>query len=429
LTLRRGLVFQDGRRLRQVASAEELPRAAGAYWIEERGEDLSLHVRPLADAAPDRSRWEVTVRGHIFAPEAHGLGYVRVKGLTLQHAGNGFPCPQEGALSTRRGHHWIVEDCTVRECNAIGIDLGDQFDIAGPKLAQGGRHIVRRNTLTDCGIGGIEGPWIERTLIEDNVIRRCGWHDVWRLYECGGIKVHCTQSCLVRRNLVTDTIGAPGIWMDYANVNSRCSGNVVVNCQCETGGIFMEASQKPNLVDNNVVWGTRGNGIYQHDCDELAIAHNLVARSSGAPVRMQICQGREVMGRLSTAKRNRILNNLFVDAAGPPAISDPDNACDYNVYASGGEPFDLAAWRKGRTWDSHSTATRLTVRLDPKSLELSGLAGAPLAAFPAVPGLPHDFYGRPRPKAEAIPGPFAAWPPEPLPLVPRAAAGRGLSNR
>ncbi len=422
-TLRRGLVFQDGRRLKQVAAFERLADAPGAYWVEPDG--LAIHVRPAGDVDPTKARFEVTVRGFIFAPDAYGLGYIRLSGFCVEHAGNCFPRPQHGAISTQRGHHWIIERNTVRQCNAIGIDIGDQFDVAGPKLAQGGRHIVRRNTITDCGIGGIEGPWIEDTLIEENVIRRCGWHDCWRIYECGGIKVHCTHSCLVRRNLVTDTVSAPGIWMDYTNVNSRCTSNVVLDGQCETGAIFMEASQRPNLVDNNIVWGNRGNGIYQHDCDELVIAHNLVAHSSDAGVRMQVCQGREVNGRLSTAKRNRIVANVLIANRAPFAISDPDNVLDYNVIAAadaasaGGpnsKPFDLAAWQKEHGWDRHSAVMAIEAALDPRGLELSFKVARPLPECPAVPRVTHDFIGRPRPGPMTTPGPFAVAPPGPSKL-------------
>ena len=204
LARRRGLVFQDGQRLRQVNAYQDLAKTAGTYCLEADG--LTLHVHPLGDADPNQAHFEVTTRGMIFAPRAFGLGYIRVKGLTIQHAGNCFPRPQQGALLTMRGHHWLIEANAIRQCNAIGIDIGDQFDTSGPDLAEGGRHIVRRNRISDCGIGGIEGKQIEHTRIEDNVIRRCGWHDIWPLYETGGIKVHCTHSCLLRRNLVADTV-------------------------------------------------------------------------------------------------------------------------------------------------------------------------------------------------------------------------------
>jgi len=407
-TLRRGLLFQDGKRLAQVGTFDELRRSEGTYWVGDDGR--TVHARPIGGGDPNQARFEATVRGSVFAPETYGLGYLRVKGLTIQHAGNCFPRPQQGALSTRRGHHWIIEDCTVRQCNSIGIDIGDQFDVEGPELAEGGEHIVRRNRIADCGIGGIEGKQIEHTWIEDNVIRRCGWHDCWRIYECGGIKVHCTRSCLLRRNLVTNTVGCPGIWMDYANVNSRCTGNVVMNCQCETGGIFMEASQAPNLVDTNLVLFTRGNGIYQHDCDELVIAQNLVVASTDAAVRMRICQGRKVQGRLTTARRNKILNNLFVDHARPLAISDPDNVSDFNIFVNRDAPFDLGKWQEAHDWDRHSRTAALQVQFDPATLELTWTAEGELPRVPRVDRITHDFWRTPRTGEATAPGPFADVP-------------------
>jgi alpha-N-arabinofuranosidase len=419
-TLRRGLVFQDGERLRQVPSPQDLVKAPGTYWVE--GDGLSIHVRPRGDADPNRARFEVTVRGSVFEPESFGLGYIRVKGLSIEQVGNGFPRPQRGALSARRGHHWIIEDNTIRQCNAIGIDIGNQFDTAGPELAQGGQHIVRRNTVVDCGVGGIEGVGIAHTLIEENVIRRCGWQDCWLIYETGGIKVHCTRSSLLRRNLVTDTTGAPGIWMDYTNVNSRCTGNVIVNAQCDNGGIFMEASQAPNLVDTNFVWGTQGTGIYQHDCDELTVAHNLVGRSTGAGVRMQVCQGRIVAGRLSTARRNKILNNVLIDNGVPLAVSDPDNVIDYNLFAAGmkqplqAKPFDLAAWQKAHGWDEHSLVARVRAELNPGTLEFTWSAESPIPAVPRLDRVRGDFWRRPFAAATVPPGPFGAVPREPMPI-------------
>ncbi|MGA2622009.1 MAG: right-handed parallel beta-helix repeat-containing protein, partial [Thermoguttaceae bacterium] len=239
-TLRRGLVFQCGKRLRQVARYDDLAADEGTYWIEEDG--LTLHLHSLADADPTKVKIEITTRGMIFAPETFGQGYIRVKGFVIEHAGNCFPRPQQGALSTMRGHHWIIEENTVRQCNAIGIDIGDQFDTAGPPLAEGGQHVVRRNTVSDCGIGGIEGTRIEHTLVEENHVFRCGWQRAQYIWETGGIKVHCTVSCLLRRNVIHDTIDAPGIWMDYENRNSRCTQNVIFRTRSVNGGIFMEAS-------------------------------------------------------------------------------------------------------------------------------------------------------------------------------------------
>lgn len=59
----------------------------------------------------------------------------------------------------------------------------------------------------------------------------------------------------------------------------------------------------PNLVDHSFVWETEGIGIYQHDCDELAVAHNLVGRSTKEAIKMRVNKGPNVGGRLASAKR------------------------------------------------------------------------------------------------------------------------------
>jgi hypothetical protein len=193
---------------------------------------------------------------------------------------------------------------------------------------------------------------------------------------------------------------------------------VIVNVDCSNGGIFMEASQRPNLVDNNFVWGTRGSGIYQHDCDELTIAHNLVGASSDAPVRMQICPGRMVGGRLTTAKRNRVLNNLFIDNARLPAISDPDNLCDWNALAGSKQVSGLEAWRQGKGWDKHSVVLRLSPAFNPANLRFTWPAGEALPEVPGIAGVGFDLLGRAWLNDKARPGPFTVAPAQPVGLGP-----------
>ncbi len=229
---------------------------------------------------------------------------------------------------------------------------------------------------------------------------------------------------LVRGNLITDTVEAPGIWMDYANVNSRCTRNVVINAQASSGGIFMEASQKPNMVDRNFVWAAQGNGIYQHDCDELIIAHNFVAKSTGAAVRMQICKGRKVGGRVSTAKRNKIVNNIFVDNGSMLLISDPENVCDYNVFAGSREPFDLASWRKKHGWDEHSVTASIEASFDRTTMELTWRVSSEVPQCPRVDGITCDFWARALSGEKTAPGPFGPLPAEPM----RTSVGVGSAT-
>jgi hypothetical protein len=100
-----------------------------------------------------------------------------VKGFIVEQVAGPFPWEQVGAISTTRGHHWIIEENTVRQINGVGIDVGIQLhQWPQPELA--GFHIVRRNTVTDCGICGIcgLGPGGDREfglLIEDNIHLVC----------------------------------------------------------------------------------------------------------------------------------------------------------------------------------------------------------------------------------------------------------------
>ncbi|MBN2292489.1 MAG: right-handed parallel beta-helix repeat-containing protein, partial [Pirellulales bacterium] len=237
------------------------------------------------------------------------------------------------------------------------------------------------------------------------------------------IKVHRAVSCLLRRNLVTDSIDATGIWLDYGNRNSRVTQNVVLHIDCTHGGIFMEASQAPNMVDTNIVWATRGNGIYQHDCDELIIAHNFVGQSTQNALLMRVCKDRIVLGRPTTAKRNKILNNIFLGDA-MLSISDPDNMSDHNVFVTPNRPFDLAAWRAKHGWDRNSVAATVRATFNTKTLEFTWSAAEPIPECPAVDGITHDFFDRLRQAGTVMPGPFSSVPREPTRVELRAQFAR-----
>lgn len=68
-------------------------------------------------------------------------------------------------VSTRSGHHWVIEDNTIRYANTIGLDIGSEWGIRGtaedaplPPGAAPGYHVVRKNVIPDNGLCGIAGP-------------------------------------------------------------------------------------------------------------------------------------------------------------------------------------------------------------------------------------------------------------------------------
>jgi hypothetical protein len=388
--LPRGLVFQNGRRLRQVILPDELLAQAGTYWVDRINQ--TLHVRPFGDVAPNSAKWEITTRETVFAPRRENLGYIRVQGFTLEQVAGPWPFSQLGALSTMRGHHWIIEDNTIRQVNGAGMDIGRQKLEDYARVY--GHHIVRRNHISDCGIVGIcgfgpgDGKVSFGLLVEDNFIERCGWQDAENLHECGGIKLHCNNHCLVRRNLIVDTLHGPGIWMDAYNGYTRVCQNIILHSRGR-GALFFEISFKPNLVDRNFIWDSSTFGILEADGNGQTFANNFIGDCH---------KGIELRGRQTDRVKaedcghHEVFNNIIVDCARP--ILERHNQSRIPSLLEG------------------NMTNGVTARFDAEALRLAWRAMEPPPPTHPVNCITHDFFGRAVDPPHLIPGPFASWPRE-----------------
>jgi hypothetical protein len=375
---RRGMIFVDGRRLEQVEQYQGLAAKDGAFWCEHDG--LTIHVRLPGDADPAQHEIELAVQEQVFAPRTRGLAYIRVKGMTFEHAANGFPVPQRGMVSLSRGHHWIIEDCDLRHANGVGLDIGAQdWDMEPP--ASIGYAIVRRNHLDDVGVCGIAGVGVQNTLIESNLIEHVGYQDVELAWETGGIKLHLSKSCLLIHNVIRHMIHAEAIWLDYENTNTRVTGNVMGDTlETLRGGIYLEASHDRNMIDNNIIWkategagggsynmpGHGGWGITVDGSDETVIAHNLIGLTQDAAVKFRNIEGRIVTGRGGTTRRNKVLNNIFYRCGKAIDFSNQDNSADGNLYTKdwGGTRDETQSVGRGLNWIPDAGTT---LRLDLES--------------------------------------------------------------
>jgi hypothetical protein len=302
---------------------------------------------------------------------------------------------QEGAISTWRGHHWIIESNTVRWANGVGIDVGIQFP-PWPRPPVVGHHIVRGNTVADVGVCGIAGIGTDDfgLLVEGNVIRRAAYHDVERLWETGGIKTHINTNCLIRGNLVVDTIHGPGIWMDWANANSRCCRNVVLRTRTKYhGGIFIEASPRPNMIDQNFICDSTASGIYEHDSANQIFAHNFIRLARGAAILLNgKVTDRKIYGQPITDGNHRVAGNVFLQNGNNQVVENSKS-------------------RKSHI--EANLAENVTATFDPETCELTWSVKGEVPKFPAIEGITHDFFDRPRTGREAAPGPFADVPTQP----------------
>jgi hypothetical protein len=357
---------------------------------------------------------EVTVQQHLFAPIETDLGYIRVAGFHFLHAGNGYPRTGVGAVFTRGGHHWLIEDNTVSDVNSVGIEIGTRsLETAdrGRSRADSerarrspGRHIVRRNHLYGCGRGGIQGLAVRRALVEENWIHDSGWWDVERLWETGGIKLLLNEGTLVQGNRIERITGGGGIWLDWNNKNSRVSRNLVVATHsCCNAAIFVEASRDTNMVDHNVLWDVRGTAISAGDTDNLVVAHNLIGPTARIGVRAAVITDRTLDGRPMTARGNRVEGNIILSPT-PLSFEDEGNASDQNVFAH--PDFDLAAWqREGQ--DAHSRKILFQGSYEPGRAELTFSTDPLLPLVPRSIKADVDFFGAIPESDRTVPGPFA----------------------
>ena len=384
---RRGCVFCDGKPLKQVPLYNGMSKEDNTYWVEANG--MKVHFRLENDEDPADHRIEVTVREQCFAPDKPFLNYIRVKGLVCEHAATGAPVPQRGAISAHRGHHWIIEDCTVYWTNGVAIDVGNEcwHHTHRPDEIIG-YSVIRNCSIQDAGVCGIAGMFAERMLIEGNVIEGTGWQKMELSWEAGAIKLHNSVNGLIRNNVFRNTFRADHLWLDCGNVNNRITGNLFTDGIEQREAIFIECTRDGiNLIDHNIIWNVEGRfdpakvpqepgssgwyklreneavngyGVYGEGTDRLYVSHNLIGkcRHSGyylkpVPFRMH--------GTLrgGTSRDAKITNNIFYDC-GEAAIVFPtrDNTAEGNLYVrmQGGylrvmypEPevcLDLPSWKE-----------------------------------------------------------------------------------
>ncbi|MEO6358991.1 MAG: right-handed parallel beta-helix repeat-containing protein [Sphingomicrobium sp.] len=463
---RRGLVFVDGQPLEPMEQLRELwtadlppapdyarpatPRngmparrrggpimqeVGGAptsrFWTENSG--TALYVR-LASGTPQDRAIEIATRQQAFVPARAGLSFIRVKGLTFQHAGNAYPFPQNGMISLAGGDHWVLEDNVLEWANGLGLAIGFDGTSAGAERP-GQSIVIRGNTIRFCGVSGLGGMGTSGVLIEDNLIEWCGWADAERGWEAAAAKFHRAKDMMFRRNVIRHIRHGNGAWWDVNNENCRVTQNVFADIQTVSAAVHFEMTAGRNMIDNNIVWNVRnaepgtpgqrgcaGSGIFINASSNLTIAHNLIGRCDNAGIFTIVRPDR----RQPRSEGNAVTGNIFADCKVGIVFLSRNNRSNANAYVNMPPTFqgllegvtqpdpeawrriqysDLDAWRRTYGWDRSSVLTGGQIAFDAASLRLTASTQSPLPrARAAVADL--DLLGKPAGSAR-ISGPFA----------------------
>ena len=445
---RRGLVFVDGHPLEPVETASELagpsPRSlnffseihwsplfqefqpyAGKVWIEPNG--LTLHIRLANDDDPANHVVEITTAEQVFSPAKRYQSYIRVKGITFMHAGNGFPVPQRGMASTNRGNHFIFEDDTFEWANSVGLDIGNEDWAASRPPPPVGYDVIRGNTFRYCGIeglGGTGGP--QATLVEKNLFEWVGWQDAAMMSESGGTKMHIAHDLLFRNNVIRHIRHANGIWLDIGNANVRITGNVFADIPGNVNphAIHIEGSDALNQIDNNIFSHLTG-GILIRDTNNVIIAYNLFldCEEVGVDTTSGLGAPRPIAGHTNDVHNLMVHDNVFYKM-GRSAIefTNARNDADGNVYPNPASPFaaqpflrvkfpeppewhNLSSWREEHNWDLHGAMADISAALDPDKLELTMSVKGDIKPLAEYKGIDSDFFGH-TVSGDRMAGPF-----------------------
>lgn len=253
------------------------PDQTRLVWYAEVGDEATTIWANFQGADPNEELVEVNVRRSVFSPVEHHIDYITVRGFELAHAATGWAPPtaeQPGLIGPNWAKGWVIEDNVVHDAKCSAISLGKeastgqnfatfrgdkpgyQYQLESVFAARQigwdrehvGSHVVRRNTIFDCGQNGIVGHLgCIFSTIEDNHIYNIAIKREFYGYEIAGIKLHAAIDVTIRHNRVHDC--SLGTWLDWQAQGTRVSRNLYYR---NNRDLFVEVSHGPYLVDHNV---------------------------------------------------------------------------------------------------------------------------------------------------------------------------------
>jgi len=341
----RGDVYLNGEAFYEKQTAEEVDQAEQS-WHCRVDKEKTITRANFGKANPNAEMTEINVRESIFMPQITGLKYITVDGFHFMHAAANWAPPglefQMGAVGTRMGRHWIIQNCTIINARCVGIILGHAPGVDYNDIDAFGDHIIRNNIIRRCGQAGIAGQkGATRSLISGNFIEDTNYRKEFGGWETAAIKFHNSVDTVISGNLIRGVFhqqqGAFGIWIDYANQGIRITGNVIYNTQAAT--VFLEMDHGPTLVDNNILIGKE----VRSNSEATVFAHNLFVdcgyqynpdtkrRSAYYTPHTTKAVGRKT----GTPQDEMWFNNIFIRQGLDDVKDAPGYKSDYNIFLEG----------------------------------------------------------------------------------------------
>lgn len=290
--LHTGEVYLNGKALEEMETVNN----AGSWSCTASG-DSTVIVANFGSADPSKELVEINVRPTCFYPVRTGVNYITVKGFHFSQAATQWAAPtaeQIGLVGTNWSKGWIIEGNVISDSKCVGLTLGKDrasghnvWSVDMNKdgavlynemilrvIASGwnkdniGSHLVRNNTIYNCGAAGICGSF-------GAAYSRIVNNHIYNIYTCrnfygaemAGIKFHGAIDMEISGNRVHDAF--IGLWLDW-----MAQGTVVKNNNFYNNDyvdFFPEVNHGPYTVERNRFlsafslkdWSE--NGTYRHN--------------------------------------------------------------------------------------------------------------------------------------------------------------------
>ncbi len=284
-----GEVFLNGKSLFEMETLAEvqspaswdpaLDREGSLYtWYCEQEDGGTAIYANFHQSDPNEELVEISVRLACFYPRNTGINYITVTGFEMCQAATPWAPPsaeQVGLVGPHWAKGWIIEGNTVHDAKCSGISLGKEQasgenEWSRLKVKHGaqrerevifralqlgwsketiGSHLVKDNTIYDCGQTGICGHLgAVFSTISGNHIYNIHAKDLFTGHEMAGIKIHAAIDTLISGNHIHHC--TQGIWMDWQAQGLRMTGNLLY--ENRWNDIHVEVSHGPYVVDNNL---------------------------------------------------------------------------------------------------------------------------------------------------------------------------------
>ncbi|MEY8351749.1 right-handed parallel beta-helix repeat-containing protein [Lachnospiraceae bacterium 54-53] len=268
-------------------------------WRAEVDDEFTTIYANFQGENPNEHLTEINVRKCCFYPDKTNLNYITVRGFEMCHAATPWTPPtadQPGLLGTHWSKGWVIENNIIHDskCSAISIGKeastghnlctrrhrkpGYQYQMEavfqaykiGWSKEKTGSHLIRNNTIYDCGQNGIVGHLgcVFSQIYNNHIYNIAVKHEYFG-YEIAGIKLHAAIDVRIMGNNIHHC--TLGTWLDWQAQGTRVSRNLYYKNDRD---LMIEVTHGPHIVDNNI-FGSQYN--FDNAAEGGAYLHNLFA--------------------------------------------------------------------------------------------------------------------------------------------------------